>query len=153
MLNCINKITPELQKKRSIAIEVLDMCLKHNIIDIFQHSSGIKLRWFYTIMFGAPTIQSRFTTLESHKSKHYDEKFLQFVGKQYYSILKKLKKVNAHKIVLNICIYNELPKFLYRNHNNYCNQKEKFIQRIFPFFKNAFFPAPTDCRYIKAGFR
>ena len=27
------------------------------------------------------------------------------------------------------------------------------LYRIFPFFKNAFFPAPTDCRYIKAGFR
>ena len=27
------------------------------------------------------------------------------------------------------------------------------VKRIFPFFKNAFFPAPTDCRYIKAGFR
>ena len=32
-------------------------------------------------------------------------------------------------------------------------KKSPELERIFPFFKNAFFPAPTDCRYIKAGFR
>lgn len=124
-----NKNSSALHQKKVRAIEALDICLNKNIIDVFQHSSGIKLRWFYTIIFGAPTIQPKNMELQFYKSKNYDEKFLQFVGMKYYDALKVLKEIYAQKIVLSICIFNEFPKFLRENQSdNDCNQKEKFIQ-------------------------
>jgi hypothetical protein len=125
----VNKGTPELQAKRQINLttEPLDMCLKKNIIDIDQHRSGVKLRWFYTIIFEAPTIQSKLVTLKFFKSKNYDEVFLQNLEKKYYEILQQLKEIYAHRIVMNICVYSEFPKFLVF-YNHYDAQKEKFIE-------------------------
>ena len=125
----VNKGTPELQAKRqmNLTTEPLDMCLKKNIIDIDQHRSGIKLRWFYTVIFEAPTIQSKLVTLKIFKSKNYDEVFLQNLEKKYYEILQQLKKIYAHRIVMNICIYSEFPRFL-AFYNYQDAQKEKFIE-------------------------
>lgn len=125
----INKETPELQAKRQMNLtsKSLDICLKKNIIDNVQHRSGIKLRWFYTVIFGAPTIQSKLIKLDFFKSKNYDEVFLQKLEKKYYEVLQQLKEIYAHRIVMSICIHNEFPKFL--TLGKYCdNQKEKFIQ-------------------------
>ncbi|MFK7760708.1 MAG: hypothetical protein AB8B46_01090 [Candidatus Midichloriaceae bacterium] len=125
----INKGTPELQAKRrmNLTSESLDICLKKNIIDNDQHRSSIKLRWFYTVIFGAPIIQSKLIKLDFFKSKNYDEVFLQKLEKKYYEVLQQLKEIYAHRIVMSICIHNEFPKFLILG--KYCdNQKEKFIQ-------------------------
>ena len=125
----INKNTYTFHEKKVCDMEVLDRCLDKNIIDAFQHSSGIKLRWFYTIIFGAPTIQSKNMLLQFYKSKNYNEKFLQFIERKYYDVLKDLKEIYAQKIVLSICVFNEFPKFLRENQsNNDYNQKEKFTQ-------------------------
>jgi hypothetical protein len=125
----INKGTPELQAKRqmSLTMESLDICFKKNIIDIDQHRSGIKLRWFYTVIFGAPTIQSKSIQLKFFKSKNYDEVFLQKLEKKYYSVLQQLKEIYAHRIIMSVCIHSEFPKFLTLS-KYYDNQKEKFIQ-------------------------
>ena len=100
---------------------------KKNIIDSDQHRSGIKLRWFYTVIFGAPTIQSKSIKLKFFKSKNYDEVFLQKLEKKYYEVLQQLKEIYAHRIVMSVCIHSEFPKFLTLS-KNYDNQKEKFIQ-------------------------
>ena len=125
----INKCTPELQVKRqmNLTIESLDICLKKNIIDSDQHRSGIKLRWFYTVIFGAPTIQSKSIKLKFFKSKNYDEVFLQKLEKKYYEVLQQLKEIYAHRVVMSVCIHNEFPKFLTLGKYS-DNQKGKFIQ-------------------------
>lgn len=125
----INKGTPELQAKRrmNLTIESLDICLKKNIIDNDQHRSGIKLRWFYTVIFGAPTIQSKSIKLKFFKSKNYDEVFLQKLEKKYYEVLQQLKEIYAHRVVMSVCIHNEFPKFLTLGKYS-DNQKGKFIQ-------------------------
>ena len=67
--------------------------------------------------------------LQFYRSKNYNEKFLQFIGRRYYDVLRDLKEIYAQKIVLSICVFNEFPKFLRENQsNNHYNQQEKFIQ-------------------------
>jgi hypothetical protein len=90
----------------NLTTEPLDMCLKKNIINIDQHRSGIKLRWFYTVIFEAPTIQSKLVTLKFFKSKNYDEVFLQNLEKKYISYFLDfkiiLKSFNHDKNIIHI---------------------------------------------------
>ena len=126
-----NRGTIELQKKResNLTIESLDLCLQRKIITPVEHISGIKLRWIYTLRFGAPTIQSKLLQTKFYNSKNYDEKFLQDLQKKYCDIIEVLKEIHAHKIVMSICIFNEFPNFLrLRKLGDY--QEEKFIQGI-----------------------
>ena len=127
----IDKGTIELQRKRkdNLTIESLDLYLQKNIITPIEHMSGIKLRWIYTLRFGVPTIQSKLLQMKFYDSKSYDEKFLQNLQKKYADIIEILKKVHAHKIVMNVCIFNEFPNFLrWRKPSNH--QEEKFVQGI-----------------------
>ncbi len=67
--------------------------------------------------------------MKLYDSKSYDEKFLQNLQKKYTDIIEILKKVHAHKIVMNVCIFNEFPNFLrWRKPSNH--QEEKFVQGI-----------------------
>ena len=127
----IDKGTIELQKKRmnNLTTESLDLCLQKNIITPIEHMSGVKLRWMYTLKFGVPTIQSKLLQMKFYDSKNYNEKLLEDLQKKYRDVIESLKEIYAHKIVMNICIFNEFPNFLkFRKLGDH--QEEKFIQGI-----------------------
>jgi hypothetical protein len=124
-----DKGTRELQKKREqhMTVEPLDLCLKNRIITPLEHASGIKLRWIYTLRFGAPTVQSKSLQTNLHTNREYDEEFLQNIQRKYRTIIETLKQARAHKVVMNICIFNESPQFLTLQKFD-DPQKEKFVQ-------------------------
>lgn len=109
--------TKELRKKRSKleTMEPIDVCLRKSLISISQHKSAIKLRWLYTLKFGAPSISAIDHCMGVGRcvSKHIDEKFLQDMQMLYAEGLQILDAYGARRIVMNICVFNEMPTFLH----------------------------------------
>lgn len=109
------------QKRRSKATsEILDLCMQNDIITVKQRDAGIRLRWLYTLKFGAPGISAYDPLLKGIDCCYYeDEQWLSTRSKEYENILYNLNRVNAKKIVTDICIFNIRPKFLTNSKINY----------------------------------
>ena len=107
--------TLELRKKRSLGIttEPLDLCLKKRLITTNQHTSGIRLRWLYTIRFGSPDVSAY--NFEGHGipcKKEADEEWVKARYKDYSNALEALEKIGAKTIIMNICVFNQRASFL-----------------------------------------
>lgn len=111
-----DKGTLELQAKRmqNQTIEPLDLCLSKGIITEQQHNAGIRLRWLYTLKFGAPTI-SAYLPDESggHSCKSEDSNWIAKRQNEYNKIIELLDKTKSRKLVMDICVFNNPPAFLY----------------------------------------
>jgi len=107
--------TPELAMKRLLGetAETLDLCLERGIINAQQHWCGIHLRWLYTLRYGAPGLRAIDPThIGGMEVKIDDPEWRIAREKEYSDAIKKIT-VSGHALLLmNLCIYNERPKFL-----------------------------------------
>ena len=107
--------TPELVMKRQSGetAETLDLCLERGLIDAQQHWCGIHLRWLYTLRYGAPGIRAIDPThAKGIEIKMDDPQWRAEREKEYHEAINKIT-LSGHIILLvNVCVYNERPKFL-----------------------------------------
>lgn len=111
--------TPELQAKHAAlqTAEALDILLKRELITANQHWCGIHLRWLYTLRYGTPNLQAldplhfggRELPLDSPCWQAYRED--EFREAIFLLCARKLDK-----LIVNLCIYNELPSILTKAH-------------------------------------
>jgi len=107
--------TPELAMKRLLGetAETLDLCLERSIISKEQHWCGIHLRWLYTLRHGAPSVRAIDPThLGGLETKLDDPQWREQREKEYHDAIKKLSATGHVPLLMNLCIYNERPKFL-----------------------------------------
>ena len=112
---CKDLGTAELAMKRALNLtkEALDLCLERRIISDEQHKSAIRFRWLYTIRFGAPNISAlNMDKFEQAEFREDDEEWRLKREQEYSMMIEKLRKCGALKIVMNIVIFNHLPRFL-----------------------------------------
>ena len=107
--------TPELVMKRLLGetAETLDLCLERGIITIDQHWCGIHLRWLYTLRHGAPGIRAIDTThIGGIDLKLDDPDWRNARELEFHEAMNKLAPSGYAPLIMNMCIYNERPKFL-----------------------------------------
>ncbi len=110
--------TPETVMKRLLGVttEALDLCLERGIINQKQHWCGIHLRWLYTLRHGVPSVRA--LDLSQHidnnqKSIDYEDLvWREAREKEYNEAINTLTKSGHAILLMNLCIYNERPKFL-----------------------------------------
>lgn len=107
--------TPELAYKRRSGetSETLDLCLERGIITQRQHWSGIHLRWLYTLRYGAPGVKAIDPTHVKGIDLHMDDPMWRIEReKEYHEAIGKITLSGHALMLMNICIYNERPRFL-----------------------------------------
>lgn len=107
--------TPELIMRRAMGdtAEAIDLCLERGIITPEQHWCGIHLRWLYTLRYGAPGIRAIDPThLGGAEIKTDDPEWRNAREKEYNDAIILLGTRGFAPMLLNLCIYNERPKFL-----------------------------------------
>jgi len=107
--------TPETVMKRLLGVtsEALDLCLQRGIISERQHWCGIHLRWLYTLRHGVPSAKTINLLHESgDEVKNDDPLWRDEREKEYNSAINLLTKSGHSLMLLNLCVYNERPKFL-----------------------------------------
>jgi hypothetical protein len=95
------------KKKIIVSLEPLDVYFKNKIISEDEHQSGMRLRWLYTLRYGAPTLQTKLLQQQGFESKYNDEEWLMKKQQQYRFIIGELQKSDLAKIVLGVCVFNE----------------------------------------------
>ncbi len=111
----IDKGTKELQIKRlkDSTMEAIDICLKKNLISDAEHSAGIRLRYLYTLRFGATGIRAYHPENGGRSVFRQDnETWLAQRRIEYENTIKILTKEGCKRMVLNICVFNQKPAFL-----------------------------------------
>lgn len=107
--------TPETVMKRLLGetTEALDLCRERGIISDRQHWCGIHLRWLYTLRNGAPAPTTIDIVGESGQEiKNDDPQWRSEREKEYNEAINLLTKSGQALLLLNLCVYNERPKFL-----------------------------------------
>lgn len=107
--------TKELQEKRSRGMtrEVIDIVLEKNLISGEQYSAAMHLRWLYTVRFGAPTVSAINLEIDCRReSGRNDEVWQMEREKEYAMAIEKLRAGGSLKIVMNIVVFNQAPKFM-----------------------------------------
>ncbi len=110
-----DKGTNELQRKKSLGIttEPLDLCLKKGLICDEEHNAGIRLRWLYTLRFGAPDINAYSFEHRGKSCVQSDnDEWMHSRQLEYNNALTTLDRIGAKTIVMNICVFNQRPAFL-----------------------------------------
>lgn len=133
--------TPELIAKRKIGIttEPLDLCFERRIIDDSQHRCAIYFRWLYTLRFGLPTVRAydlartKGRDVESYKSHLW----LHEKQGEYERLVRKLKAIEAFHVILDICVYNMMPKFLRNGYVEESPELFKFQEGLFLLVREA----------------
>ena len=71
----VDKGTPELRRHRQqhATVEPLDRLLQQGLLTVPQHQCALRLRWLYTLRYGAPTLQSLSTQFALHVPRVLDE--------------------------------------------------------------------------------
>jgi len=107
--------TPELVMKRLLGetTETLDLCLERSIITEQQHWCGIHLRWLYTLRHGVPCVRAMDPShTGGNEIKVDDPEWREQREKEYHEAVHQLTKSGHALLVLNVCIYNQRPRFL-----------------------------------------
>ncbi len=107
--------TKELQMRRvkDSTIEPLDLCLKRELIDVYQHEAGLRLRWLYTLRFGSPDVGAYQFDRAGRDCMRQDNEAWIFARYNEYEIaISDLERIGARKIICNLCIFNIRPAFL-----------------------------------------
>ncbi len=117
--------TPETVMKRLLGLtaEALDLCLQHEIITEKQHWCGMHLRWLYTLRHGIPGVRANdlsHISVRDEKSAEYDDPQWRALRESEYNHAINALTHSGHAIlIMNLCIYNELPKsFSFFTKNN-----------------------------------
>ncbi len=108
--------TPETVMKRLMGIttEALDICLEKGIITQQQHWCGMHLRWLYTLRYGVPSVRAtNLSDMENHESKssdYEDPLWRAAREKEYNDAVNMLTKSGYSLLLINLCVYNDLPQ-------------------------------------------
>jgi len=108
--------TPETVMKRlqGITAEALDLCLEKGIITQQQHWCGMHLRWLYTLRYGVPSVRAtNLSDIENHESKssdYEDPLWRAAREKEYNDAVNMLTKSGYSLLLINLCVYNDLPR-------------------------------------------
>ena len=87
--------------------EPLDIYLKKNIISAEEHQCGIRLRWLYTLRYGAPSLQTKLSQHQGYGLRHRNEKWLMEKQRKYRLIVGELQKFDLAGLVIGVCVFNE----------------------------------------------
>lgn len=110
--------TPETIMKRLLGVtsEALDLCLERGIINKKQHWCGIHLRWLYTLRHGVPSVRAVDLSKpisDIDKSADYeDPAWREAREREYNTAINSLSTAGHAIFLLNLCVFNERPKFL-----------------------------------------
>lgn len=107
--------TPELIMKRikQETAEALDLCLDRGLLTQEQHWYGVHLRWLYTLRYGAPGIRAIDPShFGGRETKVDDPTWRAAREAEYNEAIVKLSDRGLAMPLLEICVYNERPKFL-----------------------------------------
>ncbi|NBO18714.1 MAG: hypothetical protein EBV03_05685 [Proteobacteria bacterium] len=107
--------TPELVLKRKLGqtSESLDLCLERGLITPQQHWCGIHLRWLYTLRHGAPSLRALNPAhLGGALPRSDDPHWRTEREQEYRDAVQALSMGGNVALVVNLCVYNERPKFL-----------------------------------------
>lgn len=107
--------TPETVMKRlqDTTSEILDLCLKYNIINEKQHWCGIHLRWLYTLRYGVPSVRCRdLLYFAEHQTNNTEEdpQWREEREKEFNQAIVALNKAGYAITIVNLCVFNEKPK-------------------------------------------
>jgi hypothetical protein len=144
-----DKGTNELQRKKSLGItaEPLDLCLKKGLICDEEHNAGIRLRWLYTLRFGAPDISAYSLDRRGKSCVQSDnDEWLHPRQLEYNNALTTLDKIGAKTIVMNICVFNQRPAFLLPYSVNITSMETKSRHAKFTKFKDGLKALAKDGR-------
>ncbi len=102
-----------------MTIEAIDLCLEHHFISLNEHTAWLKFRWLYFMKFGFPCILSRDLTECKGRNieKFVDPEVLKEAEQIYSEILKGLDFIKVRQLVVDICIFNIFPNFLYNKYS------------------------------------
>lgn len=109
--------TKELQERRAkgLTLESIDKCKQKELITDEQYSAALHFRWLYTIRFGAPGVSAIDLTKPcGYELRSNDEMWQSEREREYSMAVEKLRAEGALKIVMNISVFNSIPKFLKR---------------------------------------
>lgn len=107
--------TPETVMKRLLGVtsEALDLCLERKVINQKQHWCGMHLRWLYTLRHGVPGVRAiNPSHIDGYEVKYEDPVWRAAREKEYVTAINMLSKTGYAALMLNLCVYNERPKFL-----------------------------------------
>jgi FMN phosphatase YigB (HAD superfamily) len=94
-------------------IEPIDFLIQEKMINFEQHKAGLRLRWLYTLSYGAASVQAvRYMYPEDFSNAHSEEWHVR-KRKEYVEVMDMLKKNKCDKEIIALCIMNEYnPKDL-----------------------------------------
>ena len=93
--------------------EVLDFMFAKGIITDEELWAGMHLRWLYTLKFGAPGVSAaEMEHFYGREIKIEDPEWQEAREKEYGEAINKLRELKAHKLVMNITIFNAVPQFM-----------------------------------------
>lgn len=107
--------TPELVLKRKLGqtSESLDLCLERGLITPQQHWCGVHLRWLYTLRHGAPGLRALNPVHLGGAMPRSDDPYWRAEREQEYrDAVQALSTGGNIALVVNLCVYNERPRFL-----------------------------------------
>lgn len=125
--------TPEMLIKRAMGLttESLDLCLQRGVINERQHWCGIHLRWLYTLRNGAPTPKTTDFEYSDHGNiKTDDPQWKEEREREYGAAINLLTKSGHSLMLLNICVYNERPRFLNMSKEEMARNSESIAANI-----------------------
>lgn len=102
--------TPELIRKRTVGetVEALDLYLARGQISEGQHRAGLRLRWLFTLRYGAPSLRALDlscgvdTVVRDDDPAWRAERELEFAQGA-----ERLAECNASRETFGVCVYNE----------------------------------------------
>lgn len=105
--------TPELIAKRAVGLtsEALDLCLSRGLLLQEEHDAGMRLRWLYTLRFGAPGARIASAQMLTSEQRLDDPNWRAAREKEYTDALLAMGPMRGAK-VLAVCIFGERPAYL-----------------------------------------
>lgn len=114
-------------------IEALDKLLNANLIDDHQVKAGLTFRILRYKKFGKSACTSKdYENISFKDTTQNDNKEIN--QKLFNDSLKKLKEINAESAVLDVCVYNILPKNIL-----ILNKVKNGLKLLTEFYSESFF--------------
>ena len=110
----IDQGTPELQRQKQLGLTtlVIDYLLDVHIINKDQHHGAELLRRLYSMRNGRADISAYDIGFLGGREHYVETSWHQEKSQEYKVVIIRLQSINALKLVINTCVYNQVPTFL-----------------------------------------
>ena len=115
LCSAVDKGTTELQEKRKAGLtaELVDMMYQQQLLTDREHATLLRFRWLYTIKFGVPRYASVKLGFDDQTRLSMDEPgWVEAREKDYSIMANQLEKYGLKRLVLGMCVFNQLPHFI-----------------------------------------